>query len=113
VELVEIRIAADGHGRGIACRRAERHQAPGTGVLVLSDYLEPRYATRPLQPGTPGRGYPLKESVTDLAAFTAAIRRTAAGESVFDPAPVQRLIGRADRDDPLAATKPNRRRGTT
>jgi DNA-binding NarL/FixJ family response regulator len=84
-------------------RAAERigESHPGVGVLVLSDYLEPEFATRLLESGTPGRGYLLKESVTDLDRFADSIRRVACGESVVDPAIIRRVLGTLRVDDPL------------
>src|SRR5262249_37528131 len=76
---------------------------PGIGVLVLSDYLEPEYATRLLEAGTPGRGYILKETITDGDALADAVRRVAARESVVDPAIVRRVVSRLRENDPLAA----------
>ena len=74
---------------------------PQVGVLVLSDYLEPHYAERLLENGTPGRGYLLKETVTELEAFFDAISRVASGESVVDRAIVRRVVGGLRTRDPL------------
>jgi DNA-binding NarL/FixJ family response regulator len=102
VALVDIRMPPSGTDEGLraAGRIAEAH--PGVGVLVLSDYLEPEFATRLLESGIPGRGYLLKDSVTDLDRFADSIRRVAAGESVVDPAIVRRVIGTLRIEDPLA-----------
>lgn len=101
VAIVDIRMPPTGTDEGLkaAAELGRRHRS--VGVLVLSDYLEPHYAARLLEAGTPGRGYLLKESVTDLDDFEAALRRVAAGESVVDAAIVERLMGRARADDPL------------
>jgi DNA-binding NarL/FixJ family response regulator len=101
VAIVDIRMPPTGTDEGLRAADliAERH--PKTAVLVLSDYLEPEYATRLLTAGTPGRGYLLKKTVTDLDAFAAAIQRVAAGESVVDPAIVRNVLGRLHRQDPL------------
>jgi DNA-binding NarL/FixJ family response regulator len=100
--LVDIRMPPTGTDEGLraAERVAESH--PGVGVLVLSDYLEPEYATRLLTSGTPGRGYLLKDSVTDLDRFAEAIRRVAAGESVVDPTIIKRVLGTLRTEDPLS-----------
>jgi DNA-binding NarL/FixJ family response regulator len=102
VALVDIRMPPTGTDEGLraAGRIAGAH--PGVGVLVLSDYLEPEFATRLLESGTPGRGYLLKDSVTDLDRFADSIRRVAAGESVVDTAIVRRVIGTLRIEDPLA-----------
>jgi DNA-binding NarL/FixJ family response regulator len=101
VALVDIRMPPDHSDEGLraADEIAERH--PGIGVLVLSEYLEPDYAMRLLEAGAPGRGYLLKETVTDLDSFADAIRRVAAGQSVVDPLIVSRVMGRMREHDPL------------
>lgn len=100
VALVDIRMPSTGTDEGLRAAEHIGAEHPGVGVLVLSDYLEPHYATRLLKAGTPGRGYLLKETVTDIDTFVGAIRRVALGQSVVDPAIVQRLLGRPT-DDPL------------
>lgn len=102
VAVVDIRMPPTGTDEGLraAAVLGERH--PQVGVLVLSDYLEPRYAARLLEAGTPGRGYLLKETVTDLDTFFEAIGRVAAGESVVDRAIVRRVLGGLRTRDPLA-----------
>jgi DNA-binding NarL/FixJ family response regulator len=102
VAVVDIRMPPTGTDEGL--RAAERigESHPGVGVLVLSDYLEPEFATRLLTSGTPGRGYLLKDSVTDLDRFAESIRRVAAGESVVDPPIIRRVLGTLRVEDPLA-----------
>lgn len=102
VALVDIRMPPTGTDEGLraADEIGERHS--GTGVLILSEHLEPEYAMRLLETGAPGRGYLLKESVTDLDAFADAIRRIGSGQSVIDPLVVRRVMGRLRAEDPLA-----------
>jgi DNA-binding NarL/FixJ family response regulator len=102
VALVDIRMPPTGTDEGLRAAETIAQQHPGVGVLILSDYLEPTYATRLLEHGTPGRGYLLKETVTDVDTFAGAVRRVAAGESVVDPAIVQRILTRLHQTDPLA-----------
>jgi DNA-binding NarL/FixJ family response regulator len=99
--VVDIRMPPTGTDEGL--RAAERigEQNPGVGVLVLSEYLEPTFATRLLEHGTPGRGYLLKDSVTDLDRFADSIRRVAAGESVVDPAIIRRVLRTVRAADPF------------
>jgi DNA-binding NarL/FixJ family response regulator len=101
VALVDIRMPPTGTDEGLKAAEtmAERH--PGVAVLVLSEYLEPEFARRLLEAGTPGRGYLLKETVTDLGAFADAIRRVASGQSVVDPAIVREVLGRRREEGPL------------
>lgn len=102
-----------GTDEGLRAAELLAKRAPQIGVLVLSDHLELRYATRLLQAGTPGRGYLLKQTVTNAAALVHAIRRVAAGESVVDAEILQEVIGRLRRDDPFGgwAALNSRRRG--
>jgi DNA-binding NarL/FixJ family response regulator len=102
VAIVDIRMPPTGTDEGLRAAEDIGRDHPGIGVLVLSDYLEPQYATRLLEHGTPGRGYLLKDTVTDVDMFAGAVRRVAAGESVVDPAIVRRIFSRLHKVDPLA-----------
>jgi DNA-binding NarL/FixJ family response regulator len=86
-------------GLRAALQIGQRH--PDTGVVVLSQYIESDYAFRLLEDGTSGRGYLLKDRVTDLEAFADAIRRVAGGGSVVDPEVVAALVGRQRDSGPL------------
>ena len=91
-----------GHGDdGLRAALAIRAAQPGTGVLVLSQYLEDAYAFALVADGAQGVGYLLKEKVGDLRAFTEAVRRVSDGGSVLDPDVVARLVGRQRRSGPL------------
>ena len=78
-----------------------RHRWPGTAVIVLSQHVETEHLFELLAGDARGIGYVLKERVADIAQFTAAIRRVAAGESVIDPQVVARLVARPRQDGPL------------
>ena len=94
--------ATDPHRRGAGGRRARSAAAiPTSGVLVLSQYLESRYAIRLLQHHPEPVGYLLKERVSDIAVLADAIRRIAEGESVIDPTIVARLVDRPRHSGPL------------
>ena len=108
VAVVDIRMPPTGTDEGLRAAAELGERQPQVGVLVLSDYLEPRYAARLLEAGTPGRGYLLKETVTDLDAFFDAISRVAAGESVVDRAIVRRVVG--ELADPRPTRRPQRTR---
>ncbi|MGE4428028.1 MAG: response regulator transcription factor [Solirubrobacteraceae bacterium] len=105
----DIRMPPTGTDEGLRAAALLAERAPSVGVLILSDHLEPEYATRLLEDGTPGRGYLLKETITDLDAFADAVRRVAAGESVVDPVIVRHVIGVLRADDPLAELSPRER----
>jgi DNA-binding NarL/FixJ family response regulator len=80
-----------------------------TAVSVLSQDAEPAYAVGLLEDGAEGVGYLLKDLVSDLEEFAAAVRRVGEGGSALDPAVVSQLLGRARSDDPLAALTPRER----
>jgi DNA-binding NarL/FixJ family response regulator len=101
VAVVDIRMPPTHTDEGLVAARRIRDQHPGTAVLLLSQYLEPRYAQRLLadQPG--GLGYLLKERVADVAVLIDALRRLTEGECVIDPTIVARLLRRRRPDSPL------------
>ena len=101
VALVDIRMPPTGTDEGLRAAQVIGERHPGVSVLVLSDHLEPQYATRLLEHGVPGRGYVLKETVGDIDRLADSIRRVASGESVVDPAIVRRLLQRMRMSDPL------------
>jgi DNA-binding NarL/FixJ family response regulator len=80
-----------------------RASRPETSVLVLSQYVEEGYALDLVGDSGGGVGYLLKDRVADVDAFVDAVRRVAGGGSALDPEVVAQLVGRARRDDPLAA----------
>ncbi len=94
VVVTDVRMPPTHTNEGLvaAVRLRERH--PEVGVLVLSQYVEPKYAVRLLEGEGAGVGYLLKERVANGAALIDAVCRTASGESVIDPEVVSRLLGR-------------------
>ncbi|XVS66648.1 response regulator [Actinosynnema sp. CA-299493] len=103
VAVVDIRMPPTHTDEGLRAAVALRRQYPATGVLVLSQYVRVSYAAELLDAGADGVGYLLKDRVSDLAEFAAAIRRVGAGGSAFDPEVVSRLLVRRrdDSDDRL------------
>ncbi len=102
VAIVDIRMPPTHTDEGLQAARRIRERHPTVGVLVLSQYVEPEYATALLSERTEGTGYLLKDRVSDVDEFTEAVRRVAAGGSALDPAVVSQLVGRRRTDDPLA-----------
>jgi DNA-binding NarL/FixJ family response regulator len=80
-----------------------RRELPGVGVLVLSQYVQRRYATALLEHGTEGVGYLLKERLAEAGRFTDAVRQVGDGGSVLDPEVVAHMLGRHGGDRALAA----------
>jgi DNA-binding NarL/FixJ family response regulator len=104
VVLTDIRMPPTGTDEGIHAARVLRESHPGTGVVVLSQYLEPSYALALFADGARGRGYLLKERVSDGEQLARAIRDVASGGSVVDPKVVDVLMeARAASRSPVAA----------
>lgn len=109
VAVVDIRMPPTYTDEGLRAAQRIREQHPGVGVLVLSQYVEPRYALELLADSAEGVGYLLKERVSNISDFAAAVRRVAEGGSALDPAVVSQIVGRRRRDDPLAELTPRER----
>jgi DNA-binding NarL/FixJ family response regulator len=101
VVVVDIRMPPTHTDEGIVAADRIRDANPSVGVLVLSQYLESRYAMRLLQHHPERAGYLLKERISDVAVLTDAIRRIADGECVIDPTIVSRLLNRRREQSPL------------
>ena len=108
VVLTDIRMPPTGTDEGIRAAALIEESHPGTGVLVLSQHLEPTLAVALLEAGTSGRGYLLKERVGDGPELARAVRTVAAGGSVVDPLVMEALVAThrtrsRSRLDPLTA----------
>jgi serine/threonine-protein kinase len=101
VAIVDIKMPPTHTDEGLVAAEQIRSSHPDVGVLVLSQYLESRYATRLLEDHPEGRGYLLKERVSDFGVLKDAIQRIAEGECVLDPTIVARLIKRRHQHGPL------------
>ncbi len=101
--VVDIRMPPGNADDGIRAAREIRQELPGTGVLVLSQYVEEGYALDLVASTAEGVGYLLKDRVADVERFTDSVRRVADGGSALDPEVVSLLLGRQRRDDPLKA----------
>ena len=108
VVLTDIRMPPGDSDEGIQAAERLRETRPEVGVLVLSQYAEPRYALRLLGEGSAGRGYLLKERVSDAGQLAGGIREVARGGSVIDPKLVDGLVGArsAAERSPLAELTP-------
>jgi DNA-binding NarL/FixJ family response regulator len=109
VAIIDIRMPPTHTDEGLKAAHEIRQKYPGTGVLVLSQYVEPAYAMELLADSAEGVGYLLKDRVSDVADFVAAVKRVAEGGSALDPTVVSQLVGRRRGDDPLADLTPRER----
>ena len=109
VALVDVQMPPDGTDDGLRAAREIRATLPATKVVVLSQFLEERYALDLIGDDAGGVGYLLKDRVADVGALVEAIERVAAGGSALDPEVVARMVGRRRADDPLAELTPRER----
>ncbi|WP_033423887.1 response regulator transcription factor [Actinomadura flavalba] len=107
--IVDVRMPPSFTDEGLRAALAARERVPGTPILVLSQYVEERYATDLIGGGAEGVGYLLKERVAEIAEFIDAVRRIAAGGTVIDPEVIGQLLGRRRTGDPLDALTPRER----
>jgi DNA-binding NarL/FixJ family response regulator len=101
VAIVDIRMPPTHTDEGLVAAAEIRRSHPRVGVLVLSHYVESRYAIRLLEQHPERSGYLLKERVSDVAVLVDALRRIDEGECVLDPTIVSRLVARPRDAGPL------------
>jgi DNA-binding NarL/FixJ family response regulator len=99
--VVDIRMPPDGALAGMNAAHTIRRELPGTGVLLLSAYVDVEHALELLAAGG-GVGYLLKSRITDVSDFLENVHRVAHGGSVVDAGLVKQLVGATRREDPLA-----------
>lgn len=109
VAIVDVKMPPDRSDDGLRAAVELRRQRPDTGVLVLSQYCEERYAIDLIGDRAEGVGYLLKERVGDVDAFIDAVGRVASGGSALDPEVVSRMLGRRAQQSPLAELSPRER----
>ena len=105
VAVVDVRMPPTHTDEGIRAALVLRRQYPEMAVLVLSQYVEERYATDLLSTHTTGIGYLLKDRVAQVSDFLDALRRVAAGGTALDPEVVAQLLVRR-RADPIDRLTP-------
>jgi DNA-binding NarL/FixJ family response regulator len=111
VVVTDIRMPPHSVDEGIRAAERLRETHPDVGVVVLSQYADPRYALALLEAGTEGRAYLLKERVEDLDQLVGAVQAVAHGGSVIDPKVVEGLVAQKSRleESPLAQLTPRER----
>ncbi|MEM9036011.1 MAG: response regulator transcription factor [Actinomycetota bacterium] len=107
--VIDVRMPPTHTDEGLRAALAVRRDHPGVAVVVLSQYVEERYASDLLRGDLDGVAYLLKDRVMDVADFVATLRRVAAGGSAIDPEVVSQLLGRGRRTDELDRLTPRER----
>lgn len=102
VAITDIRMPPTHTTEGIDAAKEIREKFPDTGVVVLSQYIEPSYALSLFEAGSEGLAYLLKERVGDMDQLTNAITEVARGGSVIDPRVINAMVeARLNRADPV------------
>jgi DNA-binding NarL/FixJ family response regulator len=104
--IVDVRMPPSHTDEGLRAALRVREARPGFPILVLSQYVEERYAAELIGPGV---GYLLKERISDVTEFLAAVRQVAAGGTVIDPEVVLQLLGRQRKGTPVDTLSPRER----
>ncbi|MGW3497466.1 response regulator [Streptomyces sp. NPDC001020] len=108
IAVVDVRMPPGFTDEGVRAALVIRQQWPKTAVLLLSQYVEERYAADLLSANTSSIGYLLKQRVADVEEFADALRRVAAGGTALDPQVVSQLLVRRH-SDPLDRLTPRER----
>ena len=109
IAVVDIQMPPTNTDDGLRAAIHIRSAHPATRVLVLSQYVEERYAVDLIGECAEGVGYLLKDRVADLDEFADAVRRVGEGGSVLDPEVVTRMLNRTRREDPVQDLSPRER----
>ncbi len=107
--VADVRMPPTFTDEGVRAALVLRRQWPDVAVLVLSQYVEERYAVDLIAGDTRGVGYLLKDRVADVAEFLEALRRVGGGGTALDPEVVSQLLARSRRRDPLDSLTPRER----
>ena len=110
VAIIDVRMPPTHTDEGLRAAEELRRCQPDVGILILSQHVEVGIATRLLAETPDGLGYLLKDRVTDLEDFTAALDRIATGGSALDPSVVSQLLAHGRKpDDPIHSLTPRER----
>jgi DNA-binding NarL/FixJ family response regulator len=107
--VVDVRMPPTHTDDGLRAALEIRRRWPAVGILVLSQYVEERYASELLAGDTGGIGYLLKDRIADVGDFLDAVRRVGSGGAVLDPEVVAQILARSRRHDPIATLTPRER----
>jgi len=107
--LVDVRMPPTHTDEGLRAAIEIRRRHPDVAVLVLSQYVEERYAGELLTGDVAGVGYLLKDRVIDVDDFLVSLRRVASGGSAIDAEVVSQILGRSQRSSDLDRLTPRER----
>ena len=107
--IIDVRMPPAHRDEGLRAAIEIRRRWPQVALLVLSQFVEERYATELLSSETRAIGYLLKDRVADVDEFIEAAHRVAAGGTALDPEVVRQLLARSRKTDPLARLTPKQR----
>jgi DNA-binding NarL/FixJ family response regulator len=107
--IADVRMPPTFTDEGIRASIEIRRRWPAVGILVLSQYVEERYAVDLLAGDTARLGYLLKDRVAEVGEFVAAVRRVGAAGTALDPEVVAQLLARSRKRDPLERLTPRER----
>lgn len=107
--IVDVRMPPTFTDEGIRAAMLIRQQDPGVALLVLSQYVEERYASELIADSTGALGYVLKDRVADVDAFLDVVASVGAGGTALDPEVVQQILVRSRRRRTLEALTPRER----
>jgi DNA-binding NarL/FixJ family response regulator len=107
--IIDVRMPPGHRDEGLRAAIEIRRRWPKVALLVLSQFVEERYATELLASDTRAIGYLLKDRVADVDEFIEAARRVAGGGTALDPEVVRQLLARSRKADPLARLTPKER----
>jgi DNA-binding NarL/FixJ family response regulator len=107
--VVDVRMPPTFSDEGVKAAIVIRKQWPDVALLMLSQYVEERYAVDLIAGDSRGIGYLLKDRVADVGDFLEALKRVAAGGAALDPEVVTQLLVRSGRKDPLDPLSPRER----
>jgi DNA-binding NarL/FixJ family response regulator len=108
VAVVDVQMPPQNEDDGLRAALELRAEAPGTGILILSQFYEESFAVDLIAEHPDGVGYLLKERIGDVSSFIDAVRRVAGGGTALDPVVVSRMLGRRGRG-PLDTLTPRER----
>jgi DNA-binding NarL/FixJ family response regulator len=107
--VVDVRMPPTFSDEGVKAAIVIRKQWPDVALLMLSQYVEERYAVDLIAGDSRGIGYLLKDRVADVHEFLEALRRVASGGAALDPEVVTQLLVRSGKQDPIAELSPRER----